>query len=72
MQKVPESHVKSVLSGNVRQLKKADKKPIVNFAADEPRARPSLTVIRDGEAHVLPLSPRVAEELIAAGFAHGS
>lgn len=72
MQKVPASHVKSVLSGNVRQLKKADKKPLVNFAGDEPRARPSLTVIRDGETHVLPISPRVAEELIAQGFGYGS
>lgn len=61
--------VKSVIDGKVRKLRKADGKPSVHI----PRTgKASLMVTRYGNTEALPISRRVAEELIAVGFGYGN
>lgn len=71
---VPENHVKSVIDGNIRQLKCADHQPTV-FLPHKPGSKnpsPAMMVVRDGNSELLPISRRVAEELIAMGLCCGS
>ncbi len=65
---VLKSHIKGSIDGNVRDLKRADMTPQVHLAHGQ---RPVLVVIRNGNGESLPISRRVAEELIAAGFGYG-
>ena len=61
---VPKSHVNCQIDERLRDLCHADYVPIVNSFDD---GKVQLTVTRDGEIHALPISRRVAEELIATG-----
>ena len=70
MSVVTDKCVKGSVNGKVRHLKKADYKPQVVVPSDG--GKTSLVVIRHGNAESLPISKRVAEELIAVGFAYGN
>jgi hypothetical protein len=61
--------VKGSVNGKVRVLSKPDFEPEVIIPSNG--SKTSLVVIRNGNAETLPISRRVAEELIAAGFAYG-
>lgn len=69
MTTVQHFHVKSFINGKVRNLKKADMKPQVQLPRD---GLPSLLVSRYGNCECLPISRRVAEELIAAGLSYAN
>lgn len=60
--------VKSSINGKVRRLRKADKKPGIYIGGE----KPALCVTRHGNLELLPISRRLAEELIAAGFSFGN
>ena len=68
--------VKSRISNKpvVRQLKKADFKPTVQIYhnGQNNKGRCYLATTRYGNTETLPISKRVAEELIALGFDYGN
>ncbi len=66
---VPQKSIKGSIDGKIRNLKKADIKPYIYLPH---KGRPQLSVIRYGMSEGLPISRRVAEELIAAGFSYGN
>jgi hypothetical protein len=58
------------IRGRIRKLDKPDRPAHVDLSDPQ---RPCLLVTRNGMTDALPLSPSVAEELIASGaFGHGS
>jgi hypothetical protein len=63
---VTDNQIKGVIANKVRKLKKADYRPQV-FITDK---KVYMSVIRLGICETLLISHRVAEELIAAGFAY--
>lgn len=67
---VTDKCVKGSVNGKVRVLRKADSKPQLVIPSDG--GKPSLAIIRYGNCECLPISKRVAEELLAAGFNYGS
>jgi len=64
---VTEKDVKHQISNTIRQLRKADRRPQVYLPKE---GKPSLVVTRLGMTAMLPISNRVAEELIAMGLGH--
>lgn len=63
---VTKQQVKSNINENFRVLKKSDWKQI----SIRNGKKAELSVCRNGNLECLPISRRVAEELIAAGFAY--
>lgn len=61
--------VESTIDGKVRCLKKQDFKPMVQIQRGK---KPVLVITRLGNTESLPISRRVVEELIAAGFSYGN
>lgn len=68
---VQRSDVKSNHAGNTRVLKRADSKPYIFFDRHK-NWRPYLAVTRNGNHELLPVSRRVAEELLSTGFSPGN
>lgn len=66
---VPKKHIVSNITNRVRRLKRQDFGPQVRLQRGK---RPELVIVRDGNADSFPISVRVAEELIAAGFDSGN
>lgn len=71
--KIEQSQIKGQVTDGIRNLKRADFKPYVWLRRDigKKRPKPHLVSIRKGIVHSEPISKRVAEELIAAGFSCG-
>lgn len=66
---VDQKMVKDNLANGTRLLKKATYKPFIKVPMGKnDTVRHTLWVTRNGEVESLPISKRVAEELIAAGF----
>ena len=63
--------VDQIIKG-VRKLKKPDFKPTIQLSDGSHYGRHHLVVTREGVAENLPISPRLVEELIAAGYEHGA
>lgn len=65
---VTQKCVRGSINGKVRELALPDAKPTVSVPRD---ADPKLVVTRYGNTEALPISVRVAEELIALGLPYG-
>ena len=62
--------VKGRYNKKTRELKRADYRPYIHFDKHN-NDRPSLAITRFGDHELLPISRRVAEELLANGFSRG-
>lgn len=65
-----------IISGKLRNLPKADYKPQVHISVKRRNgknlAQHHLVTTRNGFVTLLPISRRVAEELIASGYSYGN
>lgn len=68
MSVVTDKCVKNWVDNSVRNLRKADMKPMIQLT----NGKQYLLVTRYGNCEALPVSKRVAEELIACGFSFGN
>ena len=68
MSVVTEKCVRGSINAWIKDLKKPDRPVTILIHGD----KQSLVVTRGGNSELLPISARVAEELIADGFSYGS